>query len=551
MAAIRSNHRRGGRFWLLGTTLVLMAAFATFFVAASGANLAGSTFEGNDGNLVVNTAGNKDWDNAPNLSAGVDLASGQTDNSFGQGAKEDDVNTTVVAGSIPNSKADLARFAVAGETIGSNTFLYLAWSRENQSGTVNFDFEINAAEQPDLTTPGPKVLVRTVNDLLINYAFAGGSNTPTLTLRKWSGSAWGSPSTISSTCSEGATNSATVSDTLGGNPPVNRPTQQFGEAAINLVCAGVLQPNTCAPFSSAYVKSRSSTAFTSEIKDFIAPVHLSLAGCGKLTIIKRTNPRGLNQNFSYSTTGGLLPSPGTFTLNDTGNTSADSAGNTKVFDNLQPGTYTVTEGADPSGFAFGSLSCTGAGGSSSGKVATAVITGGSDITCVYTNNQQLGAIKISKASIKPNTPLAGAVFSITGPGGYTNSVTTAGAGGTICVDGLTFGTYVVTETAAPTGYAIDDTSGHNVVVDTNTTCAADPYVGEVFSATDTPLTNIVATATSQVAGGTASRVTCVNSASVNIGNSPQPSASTFSDPASVTATGVRPGTYTCTIIVDP
>jgi len=179
------------------------------------------------------------------------------------------------------------------------------------------------------------------------------------------------------------------------------------------------------------------------------------------------------------------------------------------------------------------------------------VAGGGSTTCTYVNNQQLGAIKISKASIKPNTPLAGAVFSITGPGGYTNSVTTAGAGGTICVDGLTFGTYVVTETAAPTGYAIDDTSGHNVVVDTNTTCAADPYVGEVFSATDTPLTNIVATATSQVAGGTASRVTCVNSASVNIGNSPQPSASTFSDPASVTATGVRPGTYTCTIIVDP
>jgi len=47
--------------WLIGTTFVLMAAFATFFVAASGANLAGSTFEGTDGNLVVNgAAGNKD-----------------------------------------------------------------------------------------------------------------------------------------------------------------------------------------------------------------------------------------------------------------------------------------------------------------------------------------------------------------------------------------------------------------------------------------------------------------------------------------------------------
>ncbi len=344
-----------------------------------------------------------------------------------------------------------------------------------------------------------------------------------------------------------------MSDTLA-TPSVDRPTQQFGEASINLVCAGVVTSGSCAPFSSAYVKSRSSTSFTSEIKDFIAPVHLSLNNCGKLTVIKRTNPRGLAQDFGYTTTGGLLPAPGTFSLNDTGNAgppAVDSAGNTKVFDNLQPGTYTVTENADPSGFKFNNVTCTGTGGSSSGRVATAVITGGSDITCVYTNDQQLGAIKITKDSIKPNTHLAGGVFSITGPNSYSNSVTTAGASGSICVDGLPFGTYAVTETAAPTGYDIDDATSHNVVVDTNTTCATDPYVGETFTATDTPKTDIDVKATSQVAGGTASRVTCKNAAAANVGNSPQPSASTFGDPAEVTATGLHPGTYTCTIIIDP
>jgi hypothetical protein len=34
-----------------------LALFTVVFVGASSANLAGSTFEGNDGNLVVNTAG--------------------------------------------------------------------------------------------------------------------------------------------------------------------------------------------------------------------------------------------------------------------------------------------------------------------------------------------------------------------------------------------------------------------------------------------------------------------------------------------------------------
>jgi len=166
-----------------GVLVALAAIAAAVLVLTGGASaLAGSDFEGADGNLIVNTPGNHDWVNAPNLSAGQDLPTGTGDNSFGQGTKEDLTNVTVVSGSIPNSKADLARFAVAGESVGTDNFIYLAWSRENQSGTVNFDFEINRAAQPDLTTPGAKTLVRTQGDLLINYAFAGGSNTPTLTV---------------------------------------------------------------------------------------------------------------------------------------------------------------------------------------------------------------------------------------------------------------------------------------------------------------------------------------------------------------------------------
>src|SRR6266508_1037944 len=92
MAVFRSRHRRGGRWWLIGTTITAAAVFAVFFAAASGANLTGSTFEGNDGNLVVNTTGNTDWATAPNRVRGDDLPSGANDNSFGGGTKEDDPN---------------------------------------------------------------------------------------------------------------------------------------------------------------------------------------------------------------------------------------------------------------------------------------------------------------------------------------------------------------------------------------------------------------------------------------------------------------------------
>lgn len=541
------------RRWLSLATITAVAVFAVvFYVTSASANLTGSNFEGNDGNLVVNTAGNHDWVNAPNLSVGVDKPTGTTDNSFGQGAKEDNVATTVVSGSIPNSKADLARFAIAGETLANgHQMLYLAWSRENQSGTVNFDFEINAKAQPDLTTPGPKLLVRTVNDLLINYAFQGGSNTPTLTKYHWNGSSWTNDGVISSSCSEGQTNAAQVSENLGGNPAVNRPAQQFGEAAIDMACANIIPPNSCESFNSAYVKSRSSTSFTSEIKDFIAPVSLHFSNCGKLTIIKHTAPRGLDQSFTYTGTGpaGSALDGASFSLNDAGNSSGDSAGNTQVYDNLHTGTYTVTEGADPSGFAFDSVSCTGTGAaadaSTSGRTVTANINPGDDITCTYVNNQQLGAIKISKTSSK-GTALAGATFSITGPGSYSNSVT-SGADGTVCVDGLVFGSYTVTETAAPAGYSIDDSSGHSVTVDTNTTCAADPYIGETFAASDTPLTDLTIEAKSEASGGTKSQITCKDSTPANIGDSPSGNV----EDATVTANGLKPGTYTCVVVVDP
>src|SRR5260370_16026271 len=91
--------------------------------------LAGSTFVGGDGNLLTSptTFGTTDWQNVTGLNPGFDLPSGTSDNSFGQGTKEDSPNVTVVTGSIPPNKSDLARFYEASET-GSNghNFLYLA-----------------------------------------------------------------------------------------------------------------------------------------------------------------------------------------------------------------------------------------------------------------------------------------------------------------------------------------------------------------------------------------------------------------------------------------
>jgi Prealbumin-like fold domain len=490
MTAVRKELRRRRRPLGLVTAFVALAAVLVFAFGAS-ANLPTSPFEGGDGNFVVNTAGNTDWQSLNNngdVTTGVDLLSGQTDNSFGNGTKESDVNVTVGTGSIPNSKADLGNFYVANETLANgHVLIYLGWTRVNTSGTTNFDFEINKLAQPDLTTSGPKTLMRSAGDIIVNYDFLGGAQKPTLAFRTWQANGtWSGPTPLGGTSGEAEVNRVSLTNPLAQLPsPATAPAFTFGEAAIDLTAAGIVGAGDCAPFSSAYVKSRASDAFTSAIKDFIAPVHVSLDNCGSITVIKHTNPRGLDKAFGYTATGGL--DPATFSLNDDGNEGGgDSSGNTQVYSDLLPGTYTITEDSpDPTGFAFADLDCDGGGADTTidDRTATIGLDAGEDVTCTYVNDQQLGAIKVIKTSSKTGNALAGATFSIAG-----ESVVT-GDDGTACVEDLTFGNYDVSETDAPTGFAIDDDSVHSVGVSVNQGCD-DIAVADAVSFTDTPLADV-------------------------------------------------------------
>ena len=78
-------------------------------------------------------------------------------------------------------------------------------------------------------------------------------------------------------------------------------TQEFGEAGINLTAAGVIPADSCVSFGKAYAVSRSSgNSAQAQMKDLVGPANFNLNNCGTIKIIKRTDPRGLNQNFSYT-----------------------------------------------------------------------------------------------------------------------------------------------------------------------------------------------------------------------------------------------------------
>ena len=293
-SGLNGRRRRFPALWL--TLIVAAAAFGVLFVAASGATLTPSTFEGNDGNMTVDTAGHTDWVSLagnPQLRTLADLPSGKDDNAFGQGTKEDSTSVTVVTGSIPPNKNDLTRAYVYNDRIGASSFIYLAWERAVAIGDAHIDFELNqnATEGFDGSTTGTVALNRTKGDLLIAYDF-GGSGTPTITLFTWDGSAWGNQQDLSALgFAEAAVNTADLTDVLNNDATVGA--GEFGEASVNLsdaLLAAGFNRDTCQSFGSIMVKARSSGSSTSaELKDFIAPVPFHASNCATPTIATQTS----------------------------------------------------------------------------------------------------------------------------------------------------------------------------------------------------------------------------------------------------------------------
>jgi hypothetical protein len=476
--------RRPGR---IGVAAAIAAALSIALAFVALANLTGSTFE-IDGNLVVNTAGNTDWANAPDLKAAFDKPTGGTDDSFGQGTKEDTAVPTVTDGSIPNNKSDLKRFYVASESVGSNDFVYLAWERvQEPHGTTNMDFEFN--QSTTLSSNGVTP-VRTAGDILVRYDLSQGGTVPTITIQRWvtSGSpgtvcdasnsvpCWGTEQQLNSTVADGAINTVPVTDPIDPNHP-GQPNsgplsaRTFGEAAINLTAAGV--PPACPGFAGAYLKSRSSDSFTAEMKDFIAPVAVNISRC---------KPVGIHVHKIRSDTGAALAGvsfqllddkdqSGTKTAGDVllDTCTTDASGNCDFADQTGTGAfhYVVHEVAAPNGFTPGPDQAVTGTFSATRQ----------DFTVTFRNRPVPGRINILKVDDLGNT-LQGAEFTLfkdaapvggsvgaednVKPAGVTPNPCTTTSQGTCSFASVPLGRYWVVETKGVSGY--DTADPQNVTI---------------------------------------------------------------------------------------
>ena len=295
------------RLLLLLLTVALGGAGLPAMQSASASHipLGSSKFEIDNGdsgsNLKVDHVGTIDWgapgnDCAPGEDKNCEIRkteafTGNDDNSFGQGTKEDTPVPSIVTGSIPPNKSDLKSFGVYQEGTTSDGFLNLFWSRvQDPSGTTNMDFELNRRQcTPGVTPADPDCSsngltpIRSTGDRLITYDLSKGGTQPTISIRTWTGSVWGDVDPLDANEAVGTINTSPIpaseADNLGSLSP-----RTFGEAAIKL--SVLLGTNGCEGFGSAYLKSRASDSFTAAVKDFVAPVPVSISNCGNVNIVK-------------------------------------------------------------------------------------------------------------------------------------------------------------------------------------------------------------------------------------------------------------------------
>lgn len=565
---------RAGRLWL--TVGLAVIAVPVAIALAVGEE---SGFEDDDGNLAPNLAGlNFDWNSfapvtwmgtAPNRRSdkvvngwsfdGVEDAQATTsDNGFAGGTKQDDECAPVITAKAPN-KDDLKRVYFSSKTVAGHVYLNLAWMRIAQNTTspsAHVAFEFNQSETLCGGTSDGLVRRSTANggDVLIVYDFEGGAtDTPTLRLSRWIASGacevanntppcWSVAQTLGAGVAEARVNTSTVgpvTDAIAPNGSEPLGLNEFGEAGIDLTDAGVFPEGQCRSFGNAFAVSRTSgSSSTAQMKDLVGPGDVDIRNCGQVIIRKQTvpSPDPTDTTFNYTTTGGL--NPASFSLKDGG---VQDYGAT-VF----AGSYSVTE-ADPSldNFRLSDLDCSASDLSHGSTVtedeasltASFNLAAEDTIDCTFVNTLELGAILVTKtrkhaADGPGDHPHAGVDFTVDGV------TKTTDANGQACFDGLQFGDYTVHE-ITPAGYK--DEADKTVTVDNAASCSDDPFVGETVSFSNTPLTDITVSVNSQVDGGTASTITC----------GPANASTDPNGDGSLTRSDLAPGTYDCTVVIDP
>jgi Ca2+-binding RTX toxin-like protein len=170
---------------------------------------------------------------------------------------------------------------------------------------------------------------------------------------------------------------------------------------------------------------------------------------GTVIIRKQTDPdeNPNTTDFGFSATGGLTP--GTFSLKDDG---------TQTFNNVTPGSYTVTEDAQTAPWSLDSIDCVDATTNTTTDVpnrkATIDVAPGETVICTFTNKKaQNGTIVVHKQTDPDEDPNV-TDFGFTASSGLTPATFTLKDDGVQTFSNVTPGAYSITENAPAAPYTL-------------------------------------------------------------------------------------------------
>jgi uncharacterized repeat protein (TIGR01451 family) len=316
--------------------LAFSATASATFLSPTPDPLAGSNFQGGDGDQA-DDSGHIDWQTLASVPPGdngfvVNSTDSTTDDSCFGSPNQKQLNpggwVFIDCGTGVNPSKDNLLAGWSSVDHAGDTFLYLAFTREAQTGNTYLAFELNQQAGTFHNPAGYDVPCRTgdgdgplPDDLIISYQVESGGTPPNveIVVHRWK--------TLTASASdprhcaltgtvdeldpqpfaEGAVNAGSIPNYLNGGSPANFLAGTFGEAALNLsgFFRSYLNDRPCFAFGSISMESHSSTSFTSDLKDFIGPTPLSVANC-QINVDKQVRVR----------TGGTPSDPTTDTYAD-------------------------------------------------------------------------------------------------------------------------------------------------------------------------------------------------------------------------------------------
>jgi uncharacterized repeat protein (TIGR01451 family) len=397
-----TGDRVSSRFLVLLGAILLISA--TVLVAIAPAALAvppGSAVFQLEGDALDNGAGD-DWENVENGNDSAVASFFETDAAgrrFTEGSKDtlDMPSNSWDTQNVPD-KDDILH-AYAAFYGGGSPVITFGLDRYANNGDANVGFWF-FQDDVGLGGGGSFTGNRTVNDLFVVSEFDQGGDVSTIVVYRWTGSGvtleetgavcvpGGSQQDV---CAIANTDDETApwSYTPKFGDPGTFPEGSFFEGGVDL---DEIFPSGAPCFSTFMAETRASTETTAELKNFVLG---NFDTCGTVTIVKDAVPND-GQDFTF---GGDF---GNFSLDDDGNATLP---NEITLDDVDPGTYQVSETNIPSDWQLVEIDCddTDSEGDVGTATATIHVAEAEHVTCTFTNEED-GKIIVVKETDPADSP---------------------------------------------------------------------------------------------------------------------------------------------------